>query len=342
MCKHRAVAVVLLTLVCAAAVADARTPFNVGFRQFELNDTITGETYPVAVWFPTRAPAGSTTIGPFVLAATRNAEPADGRFGLILISHGSGGSELNHRDLGSALAKRGYIVAAPRHPRDNFKDHSGRGALEVWVGRPKQLSQVIDRILADEQLGPRVDASRIGTVGHSSGGYTALALAGAPPSMQALLRHCREVPDDSGFCAYGGESGREAARRGGHIPNVADPRVRAVVAMAPHGALFTDAALARIAVPTRIYGARLDEVTAVRFQAARIAKIMAGWADYVELPNAGHYAFIASFPESLRDQVGEAALDPPGFDRDAMHAALNPEIVAFFEQKLADNAAPSR
>jgi predicted dienelactone hydrolase len=204
MCKHRAVAVVLLTLVCAAAVADARTPFNVGFRQFELNDTITGETYPVAVWFPTRAPAGSTTIGPFVLAATRNAEPADGRFGLILISHGSGGSELNHRDLGSALAKRGYIVAAPRHPRDNFKDHSGRGALEVWVGRPKQLSQVIDRILADEQLGPRVDASRIGTVGHSSGGYTALALAGAPPSMQALLRHCREVPDDSGFCAYGG------------------------------------------------------------------------------------------------------------------------------------------
>lgn len=340
--KYRAGAVVLLTLVCSTAAADAHTSFNVGFRQLELNDAVTGETYPVAVWFPTSAPAGSTTIDPFVLVATRNAEPGEGKFGLVLISHGSGGSELNHRDLASALAERGYIVAAPRHPRDNFKDHSGRGALEVWVGRPKQISQVIDRILVDQQLGPHINVSQIGAVGHSSGGYTVLALAGAPPTMQALVQHCREVPEDAGFCAYGGESGREAARRGGRIPEVADPRVRAVVAMAPHGALFSDAALARIAVPTRLYGAQLDALTPVRFHAARIAKAMRGAVSYVELPHAGHYSFIASFPESLRNQVGEAALDPPGLDRDAIHAALNTEIVGFFEQTLSEPAARAK
>ena len=32
--------------------------------------------------------------------------------------------------------------------------------------------------------------------------------------------------------------------------------------------------------------------------------------------------------------AGEAAQDPDGFDRDAMHEVMNPEIVGFFNRKL--------
>jgi predicted dienelactone hydrolase len=32
--------------------------------------------------------------------------------------------------------------------------------------------------------------------------------------------------------------------------------------------------------------------------------------------------------------AGEAARDPEGFDRDAMHATINSEIVDFFDRKL--------
>jgi hypothetical protein len=52
------------------------------------------------------------------------------------------------------------------------------------------------------------------------------------------------------------------------------------------------------------------------------------------IKRAGHFSFIASFPWDLRIVVGEAARDPEGFDRDAMHAVMNPEIVDFFNRKL--------
>ena len=47
----------------------------------------------------------------------------------------------------------------------------------MWTGRPKQVSRVIDRVLEDKALGPHIQRERIGVVGHSSGGYTALAVA---------------------------------------------------------------------------------------------------------------------------------------------------------------------
>jgi predicted dienelactone hydrolase len=51
------------------------------------------------------------------------------------------------------------------------------------------------------------------------------------------------------------------------------------------------------------------------------------------LQNANHYSFIAPFPESIKGRVGEAAQDPDGFDRAAMHAKLNPDILDFFDRK---------
>ena len=36
----------------------------------------------------------------------------------------------------------------------------------------------------------------------------------------------------------------------------------------------------------------------------------------------------------LKLVAGEAAQDPDGFDRDAMHEAINFEIVGFFDRKL--------
>jgi len=104
--------------------------------------------------------------------------------------------------------------------------------------------------------------------------------------------------------------------------------------MAPVGALFTDEALSSLAIPTRIYGAERDDLTPVQLHAERLAKALAPKAEYVLIKGAGHFSFIASFPDALRNSVGEAGQDPGGFDRDAMHESLNPEIIAFFNRTL--------
>jgi predicted dienelactone hydrolase len=339
--------VLFVVLLGVAFTTETAPPSNVAYRRIDVQDASTGELFPVALWYPTRAapaplfltdslsacrlPAMLCRLIAFEMQVASNARPSDGKFGLIVISHGAGGNALNHRDLALALASHGYVVAAPTHPRGKDNDISG---VSVWVGRPKQVSRVIDAVLDDTELGPHIQRERIGVVGHSNGGYTALALAGAKPSIDASIAHCRQHPDDSKFCSFGGAATREATRKVGDIPDLRDPRVRAVVLMAPNAARFTDDALAKVAVPVRMYGAERDDLTLVRYHAERLAKVLPPGTEYVLVKGAGHYSFIASFPVALKIVAGEAARDPEDFDRDAMHAVMNREIVDFFDRKL--------
>jgi len=340
-------------LLGVALAADAVPSSNVAYRRIDVQDAATGETFPVALWYPTHAPSaplfltGSLSacrlpamlcrLIAFEMQAASNAPPAPGKFGLIVISHGAGGLALNHRDLAMALASHGYVVAAPMHARAGGNDISGVG---VWVGRPKQVSRVIDTVLEDPGVGSHIQRERIGIVGHSNGGYTALAVAGAKPSTDAVIAHCRQHPDDVKFCAYGDAATREATRKVGDIPDVRDPRVRAIVLMAPNAAPFIDAALAMVVVPVRLYGAERDDLTLVRYHAGRVAKALPPGTEYRLVKGAGHFSFVARFPWALRFVAGEAAQDPEGFDRDAMHEVINPEIVGFFDRKLPVSTRP--
>jgi predicted dienelactone hydrolase len=336
-----------LALLGVAVTTGAAPSWDVAYRRIDVQDPVTGESFPVALWYPTRAvpaplfltgslsrcrlPATLCRLVAFELPVAHNAPPADGKFGFIVISHGAAGLSLNHRDLALALASRGYVVAAPTHPRGKDNDISGVG---VWIGRPKQVSRVIDTVLEDAKLGSHIQRERIGVVGHSNGGYTALAVVGAKPSPAASVAHCRQHPDDSRFCSSGGAATREAARTVGDLPDVRDPRVRAIVLMAPNTAPFTDDALAQVAVPVRVYGAERDDLTLVRYHAERLAKVLPSRTEYVLVQRAGHFSFVASFPGILTLVAGEAAQDPEGFDRDTMHERMNSEVVGFFDRKL--------
>lgn len=171
----------------------------------------------------------------------------------------------------------------------------------------------------------------------------ALQRTGLPSRLIAeLVRRLHQWPsfstaaikEDARFCSFGGAVAREAGQIGGDIQDVHDRRVRAIVLLAPHGALFTDEALSNLAVPVRIYGAERDDLTPVRYHAERLAKVLAANAEYIRIRGAGQFSFITSFPDALRNAAGAAAQDPRGVDRNALHETLNPEIVAFFNRTL--------
>lgn len=187
--------------------------------------------------------------------------------------------------------------------------------------------------MGDGELGSHVERERIGAVGHSNGGYTALAVAGARPSPGADAAHCREHPDDVRFCGQGDAAPREANREVTHIPELRDPRVRAIVLMAPNAARFTDDALAKVTVPVPVYAAEKDGLTRVPYHADRLVKAVPQ-AECVVAKGAGHFSFVANFPTALKILAGEAARDPGDFDRDALHEVMNREIVRFFDRTL--------
>jgi Platelet-activating factor acetylhydrolase, isoform II len=131
--KHLVGLVLFGVLLGVAFTTEAVPSSNVAYRRIDVQDAATGELFPAALWYPTRAapaplfltgslsgcrfPAMLCRLIAFEMQVANNAPPADGKFGFIVISHGAGGLSLNHRDLAMALASHGYVVAAPTHPR---------------------------------------------------------------------------------------------------------------------------------------------------------------------------------------------------------------------------------
>ena len=300
-----------------------------GFRDISIE--VDGERLITALWYPTDAPPGQASVGPFTMAANREAPIGAGRYGLIVISHGTGGGRLNHRDTAIRLAESGYVVAAPEHAGDSYRDKRYSGTSENWRRRPRQLSAVLDRLLGDTDFGPHIDTRRIGAIGHSAGGYSVLALIGGRADMAVLARHCtRHREEDAAFCGYG----RPDREMHGTMPDLSDRRVAAVVAVAPVGALFGEGAFAGAEAPAQIHRLEGDRVLREPWHAENILTLMGDNASLVPHPQAHHFAFISPFPASLIGQVGEAGRDPAGFDRRAFLTRIDEQILSFFGDTL--------
>ena len=322
----KCLAVAALAAVFAVASAQAE---GVGFRDIVVE--VDGEKMVTALWYPADAAAGTTTVGPFTMSATRDAPVGDGRHGLILLSHGTGGGRLNHRGTAIRLAEGGYIVAAPEHTGDSWRDGRRSGTSENWRRRPRQMSAVLDRLLDDPEFGRHIDSSRIGAVGHSAGGYTVLALIGGRADMTVLSRHCTERRAlDPAFCDYGRPDGHDDEP----IPDLGDGRVAAAAAVAPAGALFGEGAFAGVNGPAQIHRLGGDRVLREPWHAENIVRLMGDGARLVVHPKAHHFAFISPFPAALVGQVGPPARDPAGFDRRAFLAGIDEQIVRFFDDAL--------
>jgi predicted dienelactone hydrolase len=182
----------------------ART-YHVGmtFRRFappEPYDWRGAQTHALTtvVWYPAESSAAEKPVeipglGIFELGtAARDAQPAatPARFPLIVMSHGTGGSGLSIPWLGEALAARGYVVAAVNHPGNNGTEPYTVEGLSLWWERARDLSEVITAMLADSQVGNRIDAKRIAAAGFSLGGNTMIEIAGGVTDATGFVRYC--------------------------------------------------------------------------------------------------------------------------------------------------------
>lgn len=319
----------------------ASTASEPGWRAYTVPASASApEPIAVALYYPTQAPARAIAMGPFTVSAAIQAPPEPRVKGLIVLSHGTGGSELAHSSLAEALARGGYLVAALRHPGDNWQDRSlfQKSPGAFFTERPRQASRVIDALLADPDWKDRITADargpRIGALGHSAGGYTVVALAGGQVDLSRIADHCRtNRADDPILC---GMVRTDQAPSPQLIPPpAADKRVRAVVAMAPLGVMLTSASLAGIRVPVAVYAAELDRWLVPRFHAEWIARNVPG-AAYHGIANAWHFAFMDRPGTPIATADGDAAADPPGFDRAALLARLAIELPAFFDKALVE------
>lgn len=332
----------LCVTVNAVVAGASEREFSVGFARLSTSDPMGGEM-PYALWYPTKVPDGMVKLGAIEFPGTRDAEPAAGPFGLVILSHGSGGSPLGHWDTAVALVRAGFIAAAPMHPRNNFRDDIGSHKRIVLDGRPLQLSAVIDALLADQAWSGRIDERRIAAFGFSAGGYTVLAALGPERDYTRIIDHCKRHGEQDPYCRvinWRGSGRAEAYAK--PVSPTHEDRLCAGVIADPFATPFSDAALNAIP-PAKLlfYVPEMENVLKAEFHGSRVFRLLKQRDDFPEpkeivVPGANHFSFLAPVPEAIAERVPRIAFDQPGFDRAAFHDEMNRTIVTFLKQALAD------
>jgi predicted dienelactone hydrolase len=280
--------------------------FSSGLQALQVHDAEQGISFPLLVQYPTQEPAKGVTISPYAFDASQGAGIAPGQFPLVLVSHGGGGSHLLYRSIATYLAQCGYVVAALEHPGNNRNNNALADTDANAVQRPRHASMAIDALLCQAFFQGSIDAQAIFVLGHSMGGYTALALVGAQPW----------------------------SRSGSTLAVHHDPRVRAAVLMAPATDWFrAPGALDRVATPLMVLAGDKDVVTPLA-SAQLIADGLAGkrLVTFRCIPGAGHFSFLSPFPPAMCHAGFLPATDPPGFDRAAFHRELPGMVECYLRQ----------
>jgi predicted dienelactone hydrolase len=289
-------------------------PLFVGSRQLQVHDEAQGISFSTLVHYPTAVPSGPTALGPYTLDVSPDAPLAQGRFPLVVISHGGGGWHVLYRSISTHLAKHGYIVGLVEHPGNNRNDNSLADSHENLVNRPRHVRLAIDAVCADDAFGGAVLPDRIAAIGHSLGGYTALAVAGGVPW----------------------------SKSGQLVDVTPDPRVRALVLLAPATAFYrAPEALRRVTVPILMLIAEHDPLTP-RWHADVVLDGVPdrGRVTSRVIENAGHFSFLSPFPDYLKKARFPPANDPDGFDREAFHERLPDAVRSWLDEALAQAAEP--
>jgi len=286
-----------LTWLTTLALADENP---VGFHSSTLPDPQNDRALEMVVWYPSATTAATQLIGDdavFVGAsAVRDAPPAAGKHPLLVLSHGYRGNWSNQIWLASALAQRGYVVAAINHPGSTTHDRSPQAAAQLWQ-RPVDVSRAIDGVTTQPEKFGLVASDRIAVVGHSLGGWTALEIAGARFDPDRFAHDCKAHPQLASCAVYGKMNPASTSESQAALAaDWRDKRVTAVVTLdlgLSRG--MTDESLAAMPVPTLVIAAGVpSRDLPAELESANLAKrLPAASSRYVEISDASHFTFLS-------------------------------------------------
>jgi predicted dienelactone hydrolase len=234
---------------------------------------------------------------------------------LIVISHGLTDTRKSFVFIAEHLASHGFAVAALDHPGSDFAQFEAliQGFTDEiadsieFSDRPRDISFLLDALTrlnddANSRVAHRLDMEKIGIIGHSFGGYTALAIAGAQLDFDRLKANC----DSSDFglntanpsmllqCTALGAPEQFSA-------NLHDERIQAIIAMNPvTSSLFGPTGFSHMAVPSLLVAGSADPLAPALFEqiqpftwlnSASTDEIAIGSQDYLALIEGGSHLY---------------------------------------------------
>ncbi|GAB4556269.1 MAG: hypothetical protein OHK0023_28410 [Anaerolineae bacterium] len=315
------------------------------------------------IWYPALPNTGGSVLeyprrGAGIARRSAIPEASGGPFPLIIFSHGFGGHFTQASFLTEHLATHGFVVISVNHSGTAFEDLNWIGANSVLTSLADRPNDVLKSIRFAERLTAAgsgsalsglIDTNRIGVTGHSFGGYTAFASAGARIDFRSLDAYCEsdEALEQEPNLACSFRGSRDALALvynliqpdNEPLPPISDPRIKSVVALAPFNTpAFGKHGLAALNVPTLIMVGSADSVAKPE-RDAYIAYEQTGSADkaLAVLEGAEHAIFVDVCGEAVILQDG--CFDPV-WDKPRAHDLTNHFATAWFLATLkADSDA---
>ncbi len=195
---------------------------------------------------------------------------------VVVISHGLGSKPEFFADAAIHLASHGYVVVAPQHVGSDFEQQQAllRGLssqlflTDEFINRPLDISYVIDTLERRNirEFDGTLVLDKVGVFGHSFGGYTALATAGATIDFEYLERECAFI----GRVNISLLLQCQALNLERKDYNFRDERVAAVIAHNPvNRSIFGPQGLSKIQIPLLLGAGSYDPATPFVFEQLR-------------------------------------------------------------------------
>jgi predicted dienelactone hydrolase len=333
-------------LLPLAALKPCLAEEAVGFREITVAAAERGRDLTATVWYPALGGGSRQMPGESAFfvgtAAMRDAPVARGQYPLILLSHGAGiaGTPSGVSWIATALTKQGFIVAAPMHPGNGGANRSAAETMMLWL-RPGDISATLDAIGKTELFGPHIAPDKVGMLGLSMGGSTALALAGARFEAARLAAYCDSDTLNPSLCEWVRMSGvnlhaidmRQAEE------SHEDDRLTFVMAVdpAPMDVLKPDS-FSRIKIPVTIMNLGRTKDLPVTVRADHAAQLIAG-ATYSTIEDASHNSMFAECKpgaaETAIAEIGEPiCADGGGRPRKDIHGDIVATALRAFDAAL--------
>ncbi|NVK35270.1 MAG: hypothetical protein HWE23_12365 [Rhodobacteraceae bacterium] len=340
--KHLLRTLLSSILLTAAAHASAAEDLA-GYDRLDVHAAHRASPVAASIWYPLGSKTYRAKIGDNMLfegtLAYVGAGVKEGKYPLILLSHGSGGNMDGLGWLSSQLALKGAIVLAVNHPGSTSGDSSPRRSSELGK-RAKDLSAALDQVLADPAFNKYIDRSRISSAGFSLGGGTALNLAGIQFDNEAFADYCAKfsgTTDDCIFLAKGDVTLENMSKD--FAAYAKDPRVSRTIAFDPG---LTFAAKKKSMTETDVPTLFITLGTTNMMQAADVGENGSGIVDImpnaqrITLAPAHHFTFLAECKEAgikmLEEEEDDPiCTDPEGVERADVHRRIIDAVADFLK-----------
>ncbi len=362
-----------------------RGPHWVGTTEFVI-DPDSERPIPLFVWYPALNPDDADDSYAYTIDvkwdpapelatvvyghALRDAAPdlSEAPYPVVVLSPGFGTNVAQYTYLTEHLVSQGFVVVGVEHQEGVYlmDENPLRDGPPSYALRPADIRWTLDYAESLAATGGALegllDLEKVAVIGHSSGGYTALAAAGARVDVDEMHQRCETGraegdPQAEGCDWIEGFEDEIAALAGfdpmpeGLWPSMGDVRVDAIIPMAGESFMYGQAGLAHITVPVLAMQGTLDYFdwgAGPTFEyAASSQKAL------VAFEGAGHVIFgnnCAAMPWLVDVDMWWMCLDPVWEQRrtndlinhfvtaflldvlkgdEAAHAALAPEAVQF-------------